>query len=287
VDQDGLTSDPFKPNAPTRKESPMSRSLIAGLVLMSSLSAAQAEDVVLYGAGSLRDVMTAIVADYRSKTSTSVRTAFGPSGLMREKIEAGDGVDLFASADMGHPLKLQKDGRATSVVMFTRNRLCAYATPDVGLTSANFVEKMLGGAVKLGTSTPLADPSGDYTWQMFRLIERARAGAFALLDAKAKKIVGGTTNPSDADPVASAFGRGDINVMIGYCSGAEQRRRAAANLQVLPIPEPFATGPEYGLAMLSPDKLAAVKLAFAILSQEGQEKLAQYGFHPVGLQAKP
>lgn len=267
---------------------PMLRRLMAILSLLLSSTNVHAEDVVLYGAGSLRDVMTAVIGDYRNKTNVSVRTNFGPSGLMREKIEAGDSVDLFASADMGHPLKLLRDGRAANVIMFTRNRLCAFAKPDVGLTPANFAESLLSATVKLGTSTPVADPSGDYTWQMFRLIDKAHGGAFAILDAKAKKIVGGATaaSPSDRDPVTSAFERGDINVMIGYCSGAEQRRRATADIQVIQVPEAFATGPEYGLAILNVDKPSAVRLALTILAPEGQEKFAQFGFHPVGLPAR-
>ncbi|BAI76256.1 molybdate transport system substrate-binding protein (plasmid) [Azospirillum sp. B510] len=265
---------------------------IAALTLLSATllaslhaSAAWAEELVLYGAGSLRDAMTAIAADYGKATGTSVRTAFGPSGLMRDRIEAGEAVDLFTSADMGHALTLRKDGRAAAVVMFTRNRLCAYAKPDARLEPAVFAERLLDPAVRIGTSTPKADPGGDYTWEMFQRIERRHPGAFAILDAKAKKIVGNSTaaDPADPDPIASAFARGDITVMIAYCSGAEQRRRATPDLQVVPVPPPYATGPEYGLAITSLQKPAAVGLMLAILSPEGQATLARFGFDPVGL----
>jgi hypothetical protein len=36
--------------------------------------------------------------------------------------------------------------------MFTRNTLCAFAAPKVGLTDANFIDRLLDPAVKLGTS---------------------------------------------------------------------------------------------------------------------------------------
>jgi len=125
-------------------------------------------ELVLYGAGSLREVMTQIAADYQATHGLQVRTDFGPSGLMRERIERGEKVDVFASADIGHPLRLQQDGRATVVAMFTRNTLCAVALPRVGLTTANLLDRLLDPGVKLGTSTPKADPAGDYTWAMFR-----------------------------------------------------------------------------------------------------------------------
>ena len=265
----------------------MTRTLLC--VLLLSAAPAHAEEIVLYGAGSLRAVVTAITAEYTKKMGIAVRTAFGPSGLMREKIEAGDKVDLFASADMGHALKLRKEGRAVEVVMFTRNRLCAFAKPEARLTSAGFADRLLDSAVKLGTSTPKADPAGDYTWTMFGLIDKARPGAFATLEAKAQKIEGGTTTPDPArpDPVAAGFASGEINVMIGYCSGTEQRRKATPDLEVIAIPDEYAAGPEYGMAIISFEKPASVALAFAILSPEGQATLKQFGFAPVGLQSKP
>ena len=264
----------------------MLRPLIA-LCLFLAAAPARAEEVVLYGAGSLKDVLTAIAAEYTKKTGTSVRTSFGPSGLMRDKIEAGDKVDLFASADMGHVLKLRQDGRAAQVLMFTRNRLCAFALPAAGLTAANFADRLVDPAVKLGTSTPKADPGGDYTWAMFRRIDKARPGAFAALDAKAQKIVGGTTavDPANPNPIASAFAKGEINVMMGYCSGAEQRRKDTPGVEALAVPEPYAAGPEYGLALTRYDNPAAVGLALAILSPEGQATLQRFGFAPIGVQA--
>src|SRR5499433_3385936 len=163
---------------------------LTALVLSWILSStAESEDLVLFGAGSLREVMTQIATDYQARYGGTVRTEFGPSGLMRERIERGERVDLFASADMGHPLKLREQGRATTVAMFTRNTLCAVATPHVGLTTGNFLDKLLEPGIKLGTSTPKADPSGDYTWAMFRLADRLRPGSFAVLDTKAQQIV--------------------------------------------------------------------------------------------------
>jgi molybdate transport system substrate-binding protein len=257
------------------------------VLLLGSVSAVHADGLVLYGAGSLRDALGAVAKDFSAKTGIPVNTSFGPSGLMRQKIEAGDKVDVFASADMAHPLKLQRDGKAAAVVMFTRNHLCAFATEEAGLTAANFGERIVDPAVKLGTSTPKADPGGDYTWAMFHLIDKRSPGAFATLDAKAQKIVGGTTDPAVKDPIAAAFQSGQINAMMGYCSGADQRRKATPGISVVPVPEAFDAGPEYGLALTRLDNPQAVALMLAILSPEGQAKLARFGFAPVGAVTEP
>src|SRR5262245_18431350 len=99
-------------------------SLTVLLLVWVLSSTAGSEELVVFGAGSLREVMAQITADYQGKHGGTVRAEFGPSGLMRERIERGERVDLFASADMGHPLKLLEQGRATTVAMFTRIR-CA------------------------------------------------------------------------------------------------------------------------------------------------------------------
>src|SRR5262245_18686201 len=257
--------------------------LLLGWVLSST---AGGEELVLFGAGSLREVMTQIAADYQARHGATVRTEFGPSGLMRERIERGERVDLFASADMGHPLKLREQGRATTVAMFTRNTLCATATPPVGLTTANFLDKLLDPGVKLGTSTPKADPTGDYTWAMFRLADRLRPGSFAVLDTKAQQIVGGAlpnTPASSADPTVAALRDGVVDVAIGYCTSAQLRLRQLPTLHIVDIPDTLRVGPEYGLALLKEAQPAATGLMLYILSVDGQATLEQFGFRPVGV----
>ena len=70
-------------------------------------------------------------------------------------------------------------GRAGRAV--ARNQLCALARPDVKASPANLLDLLLDPAVRLGTSTPKADPSGDYAWQLFEKAETLRPGSFAVL----------------------------------------------------------------------------------------------------------
>jgi ABC-type molybdate transport system substrate-binding protein len=50
---------------------------------------------------------------------------------------------------------------------------------------------MLDPNLKLGTSTPKADPAGDYTWAMFAKADALRPGSRALLEAKAVQLMSG------------------------------------------------------------------------------------------------
>jgi ABC-type molybdate transport system substrate-binding protein len=54
-------------------------------------------------------------------------------------------------------------------------------------------------------------------------------------------------------------------------------------LAIVQFPAALRIGPEYGLAVLKDAAPKADDLAFFILSPEGQQILANYGFNPVGL----
>ena len=246
--------------------------LVATFCVLTAIPAARAEQLHVLAAGSLREVLGEIGNQYRKATGIEVVAGFGPSGLLRARLEKGEHADLFASADMSQPLQLQREGRAVRVVMFARNTLCGFSKPSVGLTTANFVDRLLDPAVKLGTSTPKADPGGDYTWAMFHRIDALRPGSYQILDKKAQQIVGGPTNNASGggkDPVVAAFAVGRIDFFIGYCSGAKRLRSQMPGLQVTEVPHAIATGPEYGLAVLKGADAHAADLARSCCRPKG------------------
>jgi ABC-type molybdate transport system substrate-binding protein len=99
-----------------------------------------ADPLRLYAAGSLTAAFTDIVKAFPTSEGDVITPVFGPSGILREKIERGDHVDVFASADMEQPRRLARSPN-TSVVMFTRNRLCALGRSSIGLTPDNLLDR--------------------------------------------------------------------------------------------------------------------------------------------------
>jgi molybdate transport system substrate-binding protein len=160
------------------------------LVLLVPLSVS-ADSLKLYAAGSLSAALGEVVASYEKAYKTKVDTKFGPSGLLRQNIERGENADVFASADMDHPEKLASSGWGGPVVLFARNQLCALAQPAVGVTTDNLVDTLLNNTIRVGTSTPKADPSGDYAWELFRKADTIKKGDFAILSKKALQLTGG------------------------------------------------------------------------------------------------
>jgi molybdate transport system substrate-binding protein len=59
------------------------------------------------------------------------------------------------------------------VLRFARNKLCALVKPGLAVDGTTLLERMLDKDVKVGTSTPKADPSGDYAFEVFRRAERS------------------------------------------------------------------------------------------------------------------
>ncbi|WP_459936073.1 substrate-binding domain-containing protein [Desulfonatronum parangueonense] len=55
----------------------------------------KAEQVNLYAAGSLRAALSDVAKAFEAATGNSVATEFGPSGLLRQRIEQGE--EAFAS----------------------------------------------------------------------------------------------------------------------------------------------------------------------------------------------
>lgn len=77
-----------------------------------------------------------------------------------------------------------------------------------------------------------------------------------------------------------------VDVVIGYCTSGKLRLVQIPELQVAAVPSEIATGPEYGLAVPKGADPRALDLALCMLSPEGQQIFANYGFAPVGLPAR-
>ncbi len=222
----------------------------------------------IFAAGSTRAALTDFLSGWHEDTAP----AFGPAGLLRERIEGGDRPHLFLSADMRHPAMLGADVRR-----FARNRTVAVARRDLGMTTENFLATLLRADVRIGTSTPGADPGGDYAEALFARADAVRPGAIAAIRARVRALVGGrgASLVPDGEPPARWFLRaGTVDVFTYYASNA---RLIADEFDVVTPPPELMVEAEYGLIVLDPK---AQSLAEALLAPPGQAVLARHGFLP-------
>jgi molybdate transport system substrate-binding protein len=169
---------PPHPNPfPTREREKKARALLLAVLIVLFPTMARADTVQLYAASSLRGALTDAAKAFEAKAGNKVAAKFGPSGALKNEIAGGANVQLFASANMEHPQALHDAGKSGPVVRFARNRMCALANPLLKVDGENLLARMLDPLVKLGISTPKADPSGDYAIEIFRKAGAIKRGA--------------------------------------------------------------------------------------------------------------
>lgn len=264
----------------------MRRASIALATLAVMALPAQAnEPVLLHAAGSLRGALMEASAAFEAASGLKVQAKYGPSGLLKDEIAGGAKAEVFASANMTHPQALTSARRSGPVVLFARNRLCALVKPGLAVSPANLLDTMLDAAVKLGTSTPKADPSGDYAWDVFRKADAIKAGSFAALEKKALTLTGGPNSPpppAGRNVYGALVAEGKADIFLTYCTNALTAQKENAGQQIVALPETLAVGADYGLTVMSDASPNGYRLAMFILSPEGQRILAKHGFAAPG-----
>ncbi len=248
---------------------------------MTRSDAPSAEPVRVYAAGSLREALTAIARDHEARTGQKVALTFGASGLLRERIEQGERAEVFASADTDHPQRLARAGAWQAPVVFTRNQLCALTSDRVSTTPATLLATLLDRQVRVGTSTPQADPSGDYAWALFRRADALQPGAYATLDAKALKLTGGATSPqapAGRGTYAWLMDEGRADVFLTYCTNAVASQKEVPRLKVVQLPPALQVGADYGLGLRRDARPAAQAFARALREAPAQQVLRGLGF---------
>lgn len=252
---------------------------------------ADALPVQVYAAGSLREAFVEIARDHQALSGQAVALTFGASGLLRERIEQGAPAQVFACADMAHPHRLADRSGWLPPVVFTRNTLCAligenlsthfsghlHTTPDALLAT------LLRPEVRVGTSTPGADPSGDYAWAFFRRAEALQPGACAQLIAKALQLTGAEhlpKPPPGRGTYAWIMEQGQADVFLTYHSNAIAAQAEVPRLRVVSLPTPLQVFADYGLSVHAAAWPAAHAFAKALCGSAARAVLQRLGFGP-------
>ena len=257
--------------------------LMAVVATFGAGNASAAEPIVVAAAGSLKGPLTAIRVAFEQERGQAVQLNFGASGLLLEMIRAGGTVDVFASANMEHPRALVQSGWATRAQGFARNSMCLLARSGINVGTDTVLDVMLDPKIKLGTSTPVADPSGDYAWEVFRRAEAIRPGANAALSGKARQLTGGPQSPpppADRNLYGQLLAQGEADVFLTYCTNARLAIAEEPALHAVRLPANLAVAASYGFLVRGDASPAAGEFAAYLLSPEGQRRLATFGFDP-------
>jgi molybdate transport system substrate-binding protein len=255
---------------------------VAAMLLMP----ARADTLKIIAAGSLRTAMTELLAHFPRQSDDVDTPEFGASGRMRQKIEGGAHVDVFASADVEQPHKMAEGHPERLVILFARNSLCAVSRPKLELKESNFLNRLLDPTVRVATSTPGSDPLGTYSRQVFARADAVRPGARVTLEAKAKQLIGGGEKTPllvpGKDAIAGVFLSKQADVMLLYCSAVAGLQKEVPGLTSIKLPPNLAVQPADGLVILD-DKPVALRFVAYVMSEEGQATLQRHGLEPIAL----
>jgi ABC-type molybdate transport system substrate-binding protein len=245
--------------------------------------AARADTIQLYAAGSLRAALNDVSSAFETRFGVAVHVKYGPSGVLKDEIVGDAKADVFASANMAHPQALADAGKSTPVLLFARNKLCALVKPALTVTTDNLLDWMLDPNVKVGTSTPKADPSGDYAFEVFGKAEAIRRGARAILEAKALQLSGAASSaqpPNGRNTYGWHIAEGRVDMFLAYCTATREALQQNPDQQSVPLPDALAVSADYGVTVINGAASSAQQYADYMVSADGQRILVSHGFAP-------
>lgn len=259
--------------------------VVIGALAVSMGAMAQEAGIKVLAAGSLRAALTDAARAFEAASSgRKIDLGFGASGLLKDRLIGGERADVFASANMEHPQALAAAGKAAAPQAFARNKLCALAASGFEAPPQTLVDRLLDPAVRIGTSTPKADPAGDYAFAMFERIEKSgRAGANKVLSDKALQLTGGPDSPpppKDRSVYGALLAANAADVFITYCTNIVIAQREEPSLRRIEIPEMVNVSASYGVTVLNGAPDGAAQFVRFLLSPVGRDVLARHGFAP-------
>ena len=256
------------------------------LATIAMTCTAHAQSVNLAAAGSLNLALSEVAQAFTATTGIKVTQTYAPSGTLRQEIETGLRPDVFASADTASPQELEQEGLAGPVQVFAKNEIVAVFRSGFSQTvsPSTLLSILLDPGTRIGTSTPVADPLGDYTQAIFQRADAVTTGAAATLEGKRDELVANPSAPAVPSRANNLVYFLDttqtVDVFISYVTSAVQARAADPTLQIVYLPRELTVPAPFGLTVLNGASPDGQQFAQYILSPQGQRILASYGFVP-------
>jgi len=138
------------------------RSLTFVAVLLIVLTAS-AEDLAVAAAADLNFALKDIAQQYQHDTGNTLKLSFGSSGNFFVEIQNGAPFDLFFSADVGYPQKLEQAGLAEpgTLYRYAVGKIVLWAPNNSKLDVAKGIDVLLDPSIKrIAIANPAHAPYG-------------------------------------------------------------------------------------------------------------------------------
>lgn len=246
--------------------------LLAGGVTVGLMwpSVALSEDLTIAAASDLNFAFKDLVAEFEKKTGVHVKLALGSSGNFYSQILNDAPFDLYFSADIRYPQKLEEAGHAVpgSLYKYAVGRIVLWAPKDSKLDVQKGLDALMDPAIKkIAIANPKHAPYG-----------RAAVAAmqhFKVYDRVKDKMVLGENISQTAQFIES--GACDIGIIALSLALAPSMKEAGKYWAV-----PIEAHPslEQGVVILksSKNQEAAKQFLEFMKGSQGQEIMRRYGF---------
>jgi molybdate transport system substrate-binding protein len=242
-------------------------------VICASCALQAQSNLTVAAAANLGPALREISANFEKSSGTHVELAFGASGNLAMQIENGAPFDVFLSADVDYPRRLEAKGAAApgSLAVYATGKLVLWVTNASGIDVGRLQPQMLllNSVHKIAIANPQHAPYGKAAVEFLR-----KAG---LYDRVAGKFVLGEDVAQTAQFVISGNAEvGIIPLALALAPAMKERgkyREIATDL--------YPPIRQAGVVLKNAkNPSAAAKFLDYVRSAEAAPVLARYGFEP-------
>jgi len=231
---------------------------------------ASAQEILVAAAADLSSVLPQVAANFEKETGKKVKMNFGSSGQFLLQIENGAPFDLFFSADLQYPQRLESEGLSEpgSLYKYAVGKLVLYAPNGSSVNPAQGLRALLSPQVrKIAIANPQHAPYGRAAVEALK-----REGIY---DALQSKLVMGENISQAAQFVQS--GNADAGILALSLALSPAMRPAGRFAE---IPPSDYTPLEQAAIILkrSKDKATAALFLDYLRRPQVGVLLAEYGF---------
>lgn len=240
------------------------------VIALSLANAARAQEIRVAAAADLKFAMHDVAAQFEKQTGTKVDVTYGSSGNFFSQLQNGAPFDLFFSADIDYPRKLEAAGIAEhgTLYEYAIGRIAIWMPADAKLDVARLAWKALLDAIvqKIAIANPAHAPYG-----------RAAVAALqkaGIYDQIKSKLVYGENISQAAQFVQSGNAQAGIVAMsLAVSPGMKDGKRWEIPADLHP-----PIGQAAILLKNATNKDAARAFLDFVKSESGRATLAEYGF---------
>ena len=139
------------------------RALSFAACLCSAAAGGTAQTLTAAAAADLQSAMPTLAARFHEATGATIAVTFGSSGNFFSQIQNGAPFDLFLSADIEYPRRLEAEGLADpgSIVEYATGRIVVWSRKDRALDLKRGLQTLLDSSVRrIAIANPEHAPYG-------------------------------------------------------------------------------------------------------------------------------